>query len=236
MNKLKYLAIPFFSVIVLAATLFGQGTSAYAASGCGQNVQCVITFGNQRIADRLTRLSALLTKVQADKYITPAQAQPIENDVNLNINGLKQLQVKLDNETTIAAARADVKNIYEQYRIFAVVLPLDYHELWMDHLINLNSKLVAAEPALQTLIQNEANKGVNVSQEQAELADFTSKVTDMGNQLNSAEAIVPQITPAGFPGTTALLKTFHTDLQQAHQDAVAAHNDFMAILTGFGLK
>ncbi len=236
MNKLRFLAIPFFSAIVLAATIFGQGTTAYAASGCGQNLQCVITFGNTQIADRLTKLGALLTKLEADTKITPTQVQAIEHDINQNIDGLKQLQVKLDNETTVTAARADVKNIYEQYRIYAVVLPLAYHEVWMDHLINLNSKLVTTEPVLQTLIQNEANKGINVSQEQAELADFTSKVTDMGNQLNSAEGLVPQITPAGFPGTTTLLKNFRADLQQAHQDAVGAYADFKAILTGFGLK
>jgi uncharacterized phage infection (PIP) family protein YhgE len=215
---------------IAAATLFALFLSfrpAQAASEgtCGNNLQCVIAFGNARIQERVTALNTLIARVQANQYLTDSQRDAIQTDARTNINGLQTLKTKLDGETNIANARTDVHNIYAQFRIFAVVLPRDYHEVWLDHMTNLHDQFVSGEPTINQAIQAAANKGINVTQEQQQYNDLVAKVGDAGTQLTSAQGLIPSLIPANFPGTNQTLATLRGDLKQAHTDLAAAAKD-----------
>jgi hypothetical protein len=119
------------------------------------DVKCVIAFGDQRIDERtaaLTKLNDKASEQVAAGHITSSQASAIQADVTSNQSGLTALKSKLDAETDATTARQDVKNIYTQFRIFAVVLPRDYHEIVLDIMTNVQAKLVGLEPKLQQAI------------------------------------------------------------------------------------
>jgi hypothetical protein len=203
-------------------------TALAAPKAC--DLQCVIAFGNQQIGARQTALTALNNKVTTalnNHHITSDQANVLESDVSTNRSGLTALQQKLDGETTLAAARNDVKNMYLQFRIYAVVLPRDYRELWLDELINVDAKLKGLEPKIEQAVDSAP------SGEQAQLKalfdDYKSQVAAAESQDDAALTEIPQLTPENFNNDrsayeTALdnlkndEKTAHTDLHQAASD------------------
>ena len=206
-------------------------SAALAATNgsCGKNLSCVIAFGNARIDERVAALNVLIGKVNLKKHLTDAQKTALVADANTNINGLKALRTKLDAETTIAAARADVKSIYTDYRIFAVALPLAYHEVWLDELQSAQTAFVTNEPTISTAIENAKNHGCTVTMEQTQFTDIQNKVTDAGTQLTAAAGLIPQIKPSGYPGTDQTLKQMSQDLRQAHTDLTDAGHDLKNI-------
>ena len=172
------------------------------------DVKCVIAFGDQRIDQRTAALTKLNDKASAQVaagHITSSQASAIQADVTSNQSGLTALKSKLDAETDATAARQDVKNVYTQFRIFAVVLPRDYHEIVLDIMTNVQAKLVGLEPKLQQAIASAP------ADEQAQLnslySDFTAKLGAASTQITNANGMVSYFTPSNFDNNLATYRT-----------------------------
>jgi len=205
---------------VAAATMTGT---------CGSNLICVQTFGKQQIDVRVASLNTLIATVQTHAYLTDAQKNVIQNDLKSSIPGLQALEKQLMGETVIANARDDVHAIYANFRIYAIVLPRDSHEVWLDHLSNLHDNLVAGEPTINQAIQAASNKGINVTQEQAQDADLVAKVSDAGTQITSAQNLVASLIPANYPATNQTLTTMRAEMKVADTDLGSAAKDLHQI-------
>lgn len=215
----------------LAIPLTANAAPATAqASGCSGNLSCLITWGNARIALRLTALNALSGKVNdrlSDHSITSDQAAAIQADITTNINNMNSLKSKIDADTSATQALADDKSIFTTYRIFAAVLPHDYRWLLFDILQNVDGKLRSVIPTIQNAI-NGAPSGIQ--------GQLNTLFTDYKNQLAAAEAQfdaintdLPQITPANFDSNPtsfeATLTNLRTDENVAAKDLHAAAKD-----------
>jgi hypothetical protein len=217
-----------FGALALAAVLPVTALAAPRSAAC--DLACVKAFGDQRIADRLNALAKLNTKVQTaytNKRITSDQENVLTADVSTNQSGLNNLKAKLDAESDGAAARQDVKNIYLQFRIFAVVLPRDYRELYLDLIINVHARMVGLEPKLQTAIDKAPPS------EQAQLnplfADYKSQLQAVEGQIDAAQGELPQLTPENFNNNRSAYETALTNLKNdertAHSDLKQAASD-----------
>ncbi len=205
--------------------------AAPSASGCGSNLACVQKAGDKLISDRLEALSKLHDTAANHKGITDQQRDIIYQDVTTNKNGLTALNQKLDAETTVAAARADVKNIFVQFRIYAVVLPRDYGEIELFHQQNVVARMTAENEKLTDLIAKAKAKGDDVTQLLALQSDYNAKLADATTQDNNAQGLIPNLTPANYPGTDATLKTYHADLKAGYEDIKAAASDLHQMTT-----
>lgn len=204
---------------------------ASAASPC-TTVTCVQQFGDKAINDRLGALEKLKVSAQTadkNKNITDAQRDSIVSDANVNENGLKSLKSKLDAETDMKSAVADVKNIFVQFRIYAVVLPRDYGEILLFHEQNVTGRMTDLEPTIADLIQKDKNAGHDVTKLLALQSDYISKLTDASKNETAAQGLIPSLIPANYPGTNGTLKTYRADLKTAHQDIIGAASDLHQI-------
>jgi hypothetical protein len=194
------------------------------------DVKCVIAFGDLRIDERTAALTTLNDKAQyqvAAGHITTSQASAIQADVTSNQNGLKALKSKLDAETAAAAARQDVRAIYTQFRIYAVVLPRDYHEIVLDIMTNVQAKLAGLEPKLQQAIAHAP------ASEQQQLNglynDYTAKIDAANTQITAANGLAPYFTPDNFNNNLATYRTnwltFRSDILAGRADLRQAAND-----------
>lgn len=176
-------------------------TSAFAA-GSGQgtkcaatDVKCVITAGDKLIADRETALGKLADKINDlhNKHsITDTESSDLLGNVNGNEAALTTLKTKLDAETSAKLAREDVRDIFMNYRIFAVVLPRDAHRLHLDVERTLHDKLKDIEPKLQDTIQKA--KGDDKTKLQNFFNDYQKDVNDAENQIDLAQSDLPSLT------------------------------------------
>jgi hypothetical protein len=207
--------------------LLGVGVAAApvasAATKC-TTVSCVQQFGDAAINARLAALEKLKADAQNHKALTDDQRHIIINDVNTNENSLKSLKQKLDGETDIKAALIDVHNIYVQFRIYAVVLPRDYGEILLFHEQNAITRMSDAQQTITDLIQKDQN-GKNIDQIKALDQDYMNKLHDATKNTTAAQALIPSLVPANFPGTSSTLKTYRGDLKAARLDIQGAAND-----------
>lgn len=223
----------------LAATFVMKGGSVAAASplatgtgtptshkGCGDDIACVITYGNHAIDMRVDSLNQVIARVNARKGLTQNQRDPIINSANTDISGLHALRQKLDDEQSIANAHTDVQNIYAQFRIYAVMIPSDYAQVWLDDLSNAHDFFVSKEPTIEQLIQKYGSPGNT----QALYTDLATQVTNAGTAISSGQGLIPSLIPANYPGTKATFVTLKGDLQTAHTDLKAARSDLEQII------
>ncbi|HEY7780277.1 MAG TPA: hypothetical protein VIC85_08715 [Ktedonobacterales bacterium] len=233
-------ALGFGLVMAIALLAPGAALAAPRNTTCS-TVACVIAFGDHAIQLRLNSLATLSTKItnqQNLNHITNAQAGVLQSDVSTNQSGLNALKTKLDAETVIANARQDVRDIYTQFRIYIVVLPRDFNEVWLNILQNVQAKILAAEPKVQSAINSAAglsdkdNDG-DVAEMNAKFTDLQNQVTNAGNQLSAAASLEGSLTAANFDASPTAYKTnwdsFRDDIRVAHQDDQAAANDLHTI-------
>jgi hypothetical protein len=193
-------------------------------------VSCLVSWGDARIAERLTALNALSSKVNdrlSDHSITSDQASAIHADIATNINNMNTLKSKIDADTSAAQARADDKSIFTTYRIFAAVLPHDYRWLLFDILQNVDSKLRSLSATMQDAI-NGAPSSIQ-GQLNTLFTDYKSQLAAAEAQFDAINTDLPQITPANFDSNQtafeATLTNLRTDEDVAAKDLHAAAKD-----------
>lgn len=247
--NLRHLSKRFATLGALAIMAVGAliPTTAFAASNqsaatkCGTNVQCVITAGDQLIANRQTSLNTLNGKISADltaKKLTSDQASVLQSDVTTNQTGLSNLKTKLDGEKTIQGARQDVANIFLQFRIYAVVLPRDYRHIVFDIEVNAKDKMQDVAPSIKTAIANAP------ASEQAQLnslfSDYQKQVAAAESQLDTVQNDFAALTPENFNlNRASYLNTLHTltnALKAARSDLHQGAKDLNEIAHILGIK
>jgi hypothetical protein len=224
--SIKYIALCCVAIgIVSLALLFVPATTFAATVQTGKctknDVQCVIAFGNQAIVSRqnaLTTLGGKVTNQLNEGNIGSDQSAALQADITTNQNNLASLKTKIDGDTNAQAARQDVKSIYTQFRIFAVVLPRDYRVLHVDIESVLDGKLKKLEPQLQQSISKAP------ASEQASLnalySDYQQQLATAERQIDTATSLFPTLTPANYNTDHA---TYTNNLKDVKTAETAAH-------------
>ena len=202
------------------------------ASSEKARLQKIISRGDQEIARRLTSLAKLTDKINGATKLTDADKATLTAEVNATISGLNTLKAKLDAETTVSAARADVQSIYSEYRVYALVAP-------KVALVKVADDQQVAEQKLQTLIQkfqtrlNAAKaKGKNVDALETVLNDMTQKVNASASVSSAVQAKVIGLQPTDYNNDHTILSGTSAQLKTAHANNVAAYNDAKQIVAG----
>lgn len=205
--------------VLVPVTVFAA--PAQQAFGCAGNVQCIIQFGDARIAERqaaLTKAAATINAELSKTHITQDQANTLLGYVNEGQTDMTQIKAKLDADTTATDARQDVKAIYENYRIFAVLLPKTHFGLWSDIATNVKDKLRDLQPKIEDAI-SKAPAG-----EQAQLnslySDYKAQLSEAESQLDAAQGQFATLTVQIFNTDPT---TYKTAFEDCRNDLKAAH-------------
>jgi len=199
------------------------------------DLTCLKKFGDDQIAARLQSLSDLSTKIDglvSKNQLTSDQASTLKGKIQDAVNNLTTLKQKIDGDTDTTTARADDRTILTQYRIYAVLMPLLRHMVWVDLMTNvlgimsgLDDKIpdaIGAAPASQQAQLNALFKDYK-----AKLADAQTQLTNAANQFASMTPDAYNKNPSGFKLST--LATLHKDARAAHTDIKAARTDLHQI-------
>jgi hypothetical protein len=220
--------------LLLTAALPAVALAAPNDTKCGTDIACVKKFGDDAIAKRQVSLDAATTRINGfvgKGALTSAQAGPLLEQITSNKNGLATLKTKLDGEADITAARTEVKNIYLQFRIYAVFLPRTRHVVALDIMTNVDGKLTAAEPKVEDAIAKAP------ASEQPQLntlySDFKAQLKEAEAQIDAAQGQLPVLTPNTYNTDRATydkaFATLHTDTKAAHDAMLKARNDLHQI-------
>jgi hypothetical protein len=207
------------------------GTSSGLTTAQQQDLNNIISKGNQEIIRRLTSLGTLSGKISGTTKLSASDQAYLVSEVNTEITGLTNLKTQLDADTTLAAARSDAQSIFTEYRVYALVLPKVWLVSTADAQQVVEGKLTTLAQKLQTRITSEQTAGKNIANLQTDLNDMTTKTNNAQSISSSIEQTVLTLQPSDYDSNHTVLSGDNSQLQTAHSDDVAAYNDAQTIVT-----
>lgn len=185
----------------------------------------------REIDNRLTSLSRLVTKINTLGKLTTGQKAALTASLQTEITNLTNLKAKVQADTDIETLRADAKAIVSSYRVYALYIPQIHTLTAASALLTSTQKLTDAYTELQKRVSNAKAAGVDTTVMTQELVAMQAKITDATTQTNSAIDLVTPLTPAGYPGNLALLRTAREKLSVARKDVVDASGNARKVLS-----
>jgi hypothetical protein len=137
-------------------------------------------------------------------------------------SALTTLGQTIQADTTVAAAKNDSQSIFQTYRVFALVLPVD-------HMVLADCALTALLPKFTALETKWA--ALNDQSITSLLADMQTRTTDAGTALGQVSpSALEADTPTEWNSNHDLLAASRSSLQSARQDLGKARDDAKQIV------
>jgi len=219
--------------------VFAQSTSPSPSGSIkAANLSKLNTECNNNINERLTSLNNANTRIAGLVKLSQDYKTEYSTEVNTDITGLQALQTQCTtdfNAGNILSLRADYKNIFLKYRVYAVFLPQLWNLIASDTMSITTSKLSDLAVKLQGRIQSAGNPS-NLT---TLLSDMKAKIADANTQYTSVEAQVTPLTPNSYntdpTGTTAILKNARAEIKTGAGDLHSAWLDAKQIVQSLKL-
>jgi len=215
----------------LAAALMAVPGAALAANGPnstanpnGSPVRLAYLKGrgDAEIQRRLTTLTADAALVSSATHLTSSDQQALSTLISNDQSGLSALKTKIDNDTSVQVATADVQSIVTAYRIYVLVDPKIHETIGADRALASAALFGPLAANLQTRINN--GKNVDPAAQQA-LNDLNAKVAAAQAAASPVPGQVLPLDPSGYPGNKPILQAARQALETARDDLKAARTD-----------
>lgn len=172
------------------------------------------------ISKRIASLNAAVGRVQGTKALSSENASLVSY-LSQDLTPLQDLGTKIAADTTIAAARADFKDIFVDYRVYALVLPAARQAAAADV---ITGWMLPRLTALSTRAQSHVT-AANQATLQPMIGAVNADVSGATNALSGLSATVLGYTPSQWnadhsllSGTRAKLKTAVSDVKNARSE------------------
>jgi len=187
----------------LPETVPGSPTSDSSSAPAGQTLTTIIARSDSLIANRITSLNSELTRVQNDTKMNITEKSTLTNQISTMITGLTTLKTKIDADTTAEAAFADAKQIFSNYRVYAVAEPKTRITVVINNLETLTAQLQSVIPQFQKLLTNLQSQGKDTSEIAPLITDINTQLATATTSLSTDSATVQSVsTNAQNPDAT----------------------------------
>jgi hypothetical protein len=221
--------------LVSTAALAGAGAVAGATTssdaptaggGSTTTTTAPLTLGGVKsqahtmISHRVETLTAAVNRVKSAKGLGAEQGH-LQSYLGQDIGPLKQLDTKIQNDSTLQQARTDAGTIFSGFRVYRLVLPAA-------HVAASASRVTkSAVPALQTAV-TKARQHATAENQSAltPLVDnLQSQITTAANATNGLAGTVLGYTPAQWNANNHLLAPSQASIGQAVGAVKQGRND-----------
>ncbi len=180
--------------------------------------------GAAATAKRVAALDAALVKVNANTSLSAEHKATIVANFAAASSAEKNLGIAIAADTTLASAKADLKSVYDQERVYVVVLAQAHIVAAAD---TNTTKLVNAQTKLTALLAGK-DKAKSTMALQADLADVTTQLALIDSHSNGLAASALAVTADSYNANHAVLtadedaaKAIRAAQKQAHADLKA---------------
>ena len=150
--------------------------------------------GDKMADQRIASLNTLITRINNDKRLTSEEKTALSLDIQNAISGLTALKAKIDQDTTIADLRIDIKQIVTNYKVYEVLEPKIRILVTIDNLQDVSNRLGFLTPKLQIFIDDLKSQNKNVSDLQILLDDINSNLSAINAKLSADKTAVMNIS------------------------------------------
>lgn len=229
-------------VATFASALVAPTVVSAAPASCGTSVQCIIQFGQARVTERIGALNILngkLTTLNTHGLLPGSDFSTLQGNIQTNESGLNSLAATFTQsacDASAAAERGCVGNVYTQFRIFAVVIPVDYATASVDIIsnecqklsnLNLDPMMTAAINASPSTLQSQLNQ-YKTTYDQSLAACATDSATATSDLSSFTVQNYDNNKTTYLQNWSAFIATEHQAHQDIHNAAYAFH-DFVTL-------
>lgn len=237
MKKIHLIPKIAISTGVIAGVLSMPVATTYAVTStntgltAAQTVRltAIKTKGDQEIDRRIARLTTLNAKISNASKLTASDKTTLTSEVAAEINDLTALKVKLDAETTPAAAGADAKSIIDDYRVYALIVPKVALVRVADDQQVVESRLVTAVNKLQTHVTAAKTAGKEVSDLQSKLDDAMAKIQASTATSSGIQSKVIALQPSDYNNDHTIVQGDYAQLMTARSSNKAALDELKSV-------
>jgi hypothetical protein len=173
-----------------------------------------------QLANRVSQLGRLSTDISSAKSLTSAHATVLSNAVSTASNNINALVLKVPNDTTWAALRADQESMYRANRVYAVITPQVFQTIEADSIAAQVATFEANEATLQTSV-NDLIGQPGYKNALRHFESFVKSVNSAATASNKVDAEVLAQVPADYPGDTYVF--VHANRELLSADLALAH-------------
>jgi len=219
---------------VLAATRPAANLAAgTAGSACADartalrtapSLSSLKAFGDCEIDRRLATIARLRTAIGDAKALTSDHRAALRAILDSSEAGLSALKPKIDADTDLAALKADVHSIFDDYRIYVLVVRQVHLVGGDDRVAAAAARLTGVADKLQAAITTAQGQGKDVTGASAHLAAMRAAIAAALGQVDGDAAAVLPLLPADWNAGTAkpILDAAHASLDAARADLATA--------------
>ena len=226
------------SIILVATPVLAQDQGT-ASANQQTRMQNAISKADSEIARRISSLNTLISRIQGMNKISDTDKANYISQAQTQISNLTSFKTKIDADTDLPTLRADIKAIFNQYRIYMLFIPKTHILAAADR---MNDTADTANTLATTKLLPRIVAAGNPAVATAAYSDLLAKLADAKTQYLNAQNSVSGLTPDA--GDTGKMATNKASLQSAWgmikagaADLKAARADLQTIVqTLKGLK
>jgi hypothetical protein len=183
------------------------------------------------ISKRVSSLNTAIAKVDKTADLGSDQATLL-GTLRSDETGLTQLGQTIAGDNTLPTAKTDYKEIFSDYRVYALVLPVTRQVVVDDRIINTAGARLTKVAARIAAHETPADQ----TEVQALLTDLANQVSAATAAVKGQPATLEGYTPADWNANHQLLNTARSATKTAVADLVKARSDAKQAAADEGLK
>lgn len=203
-----------------AATGSSGGAGSPSAKATPATLAQIQAKAAAAISKRIDSLNSAVGRVESTKALG-SDAASLVAYLQADITPLQNLGAKIASDTTVSQARADFKDVFVDYRVYALVLPAAWQAARADAIT------VTVVPRLTALSQKAQSKVTSANQAtlQPLIDSLNSDISGAANAASGLSTTVLGYTPAQWNADHSLLSATKTDLKTATADVKSARSE-----------
>lgn len=195
------------------------------------------------IQERITAINALIIQIDNAKYTSATTLQIIQG-LREDIQGLQSLQAQIDTFNDPSQIQMTlfplVKEIFTNYRIYAVTLPKAHALFYLSSLLYKTNAFAIIYLNMNNDIAYAQSQNIATITLQADAATFNADNTKLINNEQSVESQVNELMPQAYSSNEAPLKELKSKVASLHQEIANVEADYRQFTDDFktasGLK
>lgn len=224
MKKLLVMLTALLIVSSVPATALAQEAPAAESDAAGERtIERLKDRAEQAIEKRLDTIDRVTEALQDAGHLTDDHERILIGELGSSADGLSALGREIEAAGTIAELRELIPLIFEDYRIYAVVVPKAHLVAVADTVIAVVDRVGLVAGSLQDAIDRLNSAGFDTREAEEALAEMVESLGQADSLAGPVPDSVLPLLPADWPDPAqGILEGAHADLRSAREHVASA--------------
>jgi ABC-type transporter Mla subunit MlaD len=223
MKKISVLLAALLVVSLLPATAIAQEDTTRTDDAVERIIENLKDRAEKAIEKRLDTIERVTEALEDAEHLTDQHERTLIAELASSAAGLTELGRQIEDAGTIEELRELIPLIFEDYRIYAVVVPKAHLVVVADTLMAITGRIELVAGSLQDAIDRLKEAGFDTSEAEEVLAEMNASLGEAVALAGPVPGTVLPLVPADWPDPAqGILQGAHSDVRSARDNVGSA--------------